>query len=101
DAQLALCTVRHGIEQRVSRWLLLAADRLEDRVVPVTHDQLAMLLGVPRAGITVTLSALQELGAVKKTRGCIEIVDRAALARETCQCYRLVTSEFQKILDAG
>jgi CRP-like cAMP-binding protein len=101
DAQLALCNVRHGIEQRVARWLLLASDRLDEVVVPVTHDQLAMLLGVRRAGITVTLSALQELGAVKKTRGAIEIVDRAALARETCQCYRIVTFEFEKIVDAG
>jgi|tagenome__1003787_1003787.scaffolds.fasta_scaffold20807262_2 CRP-like cAMP-binding protein len=101
NAQLALCNVRHGIEQRLCRWLLLAADRLDDTVIPVTHDQLAILLGVRRAGITGTLSSLQQLGTVKKTRGSIEILDSAALARKACQCYRIVTSEFKGILDAG
>jgi hypothetical protein len=60
-----------------------------------------MLLGVRRAGLTGTLSSLQQLGAIKKTRGSVEIMDGAALAREACQCYRIVTSEFKRISDAG
>jgi CRP-like cAMP-binding protein len=64
NTQTALCNVRHELEQRLCRWLLLAADRLDEKMIPLTHDQLAMILGVRRAGVTTTLSVLEEAGAI-------------------------------------
>ena len=81
NTQTALCNVRHQLEERLCRWLLLAADRLDGNVIPLTHDQLSMILGVRRAGVTTALAKLYEDGAVIKTRGTVEIVDRAVLER--------------------
>ena len=44
NTQTALCNVRHELEERLCRWLLLAADRLDEKIIPLTHDQLAMIL---------------------------------------------------------
>ena len=96
--QTALCNVRHGLEERLCRWLLLAADRLDETSIPLTHDQLAMILGVRRAGVTITLSELEKLGAVTKARGAVEIADRAVLEERTCECYRIIASAYRRLV---
>jgi CRP-like cAMP-binding protein len=101
NTQTALCNVRHELEGRLCRWLLLASDRLDDKVIPLTHDQLSMILGVRRAGVTVTLANLEEAGAVIKTRGAVEIADRAILEKKACECYRIIASEYNRITDSG
>jgi CRP-like cAMP-binding protein len=101
NTQTALCNIRHQLEERLCRWLLLASDRLDEKVVPVTHDQLAMILGVRRAGVTTTLAVLEGLGAVAKTRGAIEIITRDILEAKTCECYRIICSEYGRITNAG
>jgi CRP-like cAMP-binding protein len=101
NTQTALCNIRHQLEERLCRWLLLASDRLDEKVVPVTHDQLAMILGVRRAGVTTTLAELEGLGAVAKTRGAVEIVIRDILEAKTCECYRIISSEYSRITNAG
>jgi hypothetical protein len=53
-----------------------------------------MILGVRRAGVTATLAVLEGLGAVAKTRGAIEIVTRDILEAKTCECYRIIASEY-------
>ena len=79
NAQVALCNGRHDVEQRLCRWLLLAAERLDDAVIPITHDMLSMNLGVRRAGVTSLLGRLQKSGVIAIGRAACEIVDRAAL----------------------
>ena len=101
NTQTALCNVRHELEERLCRWLLLAADRLDEKIIPLTHDQLAMILGVRRAGITMTLSVLEEAGAVIKTRGAVQIADRAILENKTCECYRIIASEYKHMMNSG
>jgi CRP-like cAMP-binding protein len=101
NTQTALCNVRHELEERLCRWLLLAADRLDDKVIPLTHDQLAMILGVRRAGVTTALSVLEEMRAVIKTRGAIQIADRAMLENKTCECYRIIASEYRRMMNFG
>jgi CRP-like cAMP-binding protein len=101
NTQTALCNARHEIEERLCRWLLLASDRLDEHVIPLTHEMLSMILGVRRAGVTETLSHLERVGAVKKARGAIEIVDRAILEQRTCECYRIITSEYRHLINSG
>jgi CRP-like cAMP-binding protein len=101
NTQTALCNIRHQLEERLCRWLLLASDRLDEKVVPVTHDQLAMILGVRRAGVSTTLAELEGLGAVAKTRGAVEVVARDILEAKTCECYRIISSEYGHITNAG
>ena len=99
--QTALCNVRHQVKERLCRWLLLALDRIDDPVIPLSHDQLSMLLGVRRAGITMALTNLEDMGAVIKRRGAIEIVDRAVIENLACECYRIIAEQYQRISARG
>jgi CRP-like cAMP-binding protein len=101
NAQTALCNGRHDVEQRLSRWLLLAADRLDDTVIPITHDMLSMNLGVRRAGVTSLLGQLQKSGAIAIGRATCEIVDRAALEQRACECYRIISAEYRQLYAHG
>jgi CRP-like cAMP-binding protein len=101
NAQTTLCSARHSLEERLSRWLLLAADRLDDRTIPVTHDMLSVILGVRRASITTTLADLERTGGLVRLRGSIDLCDHAALERRTCECYQIVASEYGHLNRSG
>jgi len=101
NAQTTLCSARHSLEERLSRWLLLAADRLDDRVIPVTHDMLSVILGVRRASITTTLAELEQTGGLARQRGSIEVRDHAALERRACECYQIIASEYGHLHRSG
>lgn len=101
NAQTTLCSARHSLEERLSRWLLLAADRLDDRIIPVTHDMLSVILGVRRASITTTLAELEQAGGLVRLRGSIDLCDRAALERRTCECYQIIASEYGYLSRSG
>lgn len=101
NAQAALCNGRHDVEQRLCRWLLLAADRLDEPAIPITHDILAMNLGIRRAGVTRWLGALQKTGAIAIRRGTCEIIDRRALEQRVCECYAIIASEYRRLSVRG
>ena len=101
NAQTTLCSARHSLEERLSRWLLLAADRLDDSVIPVTHEMLSVILGVRRASITITLADLEQAGGLVRQRGSIDLCDHAALERRTCECYHIIASEFRSLNRRG
>jgi CRP-like cAMP-binding protein len=101
NTQTALCNARHNLEERLARWLLLTQDRLDGDTIPLTHDLLAMMLGVRRAGITTALEQLERSGAVLRMRGAVEIADRAQLEQWTCECYRIIATEYQRLTDSG
>src|SRR5689334_2113554 len=73
NTQTTLCSARHSLEERLSRWLLLAADRLDDQVLPVTHDMLSVILGVRRASITTTLAELERTGGLRSEEHTSEL----------------------------
>nr|WP_249811626.1 helix-turn-helix domain-containing protein [Bradyrhizobium sp. 197] len=101
NTQTTLCSARHGLEERLSRWLLLAADRLDDRVIPVTHDVLSVTLGVRRASITTTLAELEQSGGLIRQRGGIDVCNHAALELRTCECYQIIASEYGRLTRSG
>lgn len=89
-AQIALCNARHNIETRLARWLLMALDRMDADNVPVTHDLLAMLLGVRRPGVTEALKLLSADGLITRTRGSVRVPSRDRLKERACVCYRQI-----------
>jgi CRP-like cAMP-binding protein len=92
------CNGLHPIQQRCCRWLLITLDRMESNVVPLTHEFLAVMLGVRRASVTEVLRPLQDKGLLSNSRGLITILDRAGLEKLACECYRKVKNEFDRLL---
>ena len=97
--QIAACNSRHELQQRLARWLLTAHDRVNGDELALTQEALAMMLAVRRAGVTIALRALQEMGAVARRRGCILICDRPALEAAACGCYNRVQA-FEAVVAA-
>jgi CRP-like cAMP-binding protein len=81
-SQTALANGRGKIEERLARWLLMAADRVEGELA-LTHDFLAIMLGVRRSGVTTALQELAKTGLIAHRRGFVTILDREGL-EETC-----------------
>ena len=77
--QTALANGRSKIEERLARWLLLADDRVDGDELPLTHEFLAIMLGVRRSGVTVALQELERRGLIAHRRSVITIIDRGGL----------------------
>jgi CRP-like cAMP-binding protein len=97
-SQTAACNRLHTIEQRCARWLLMAHDRLQSDVLPMTHEFLASMLGVRRAGVTETAGELQGSGLIRYHHGQVTIVDREGLEAAACECYRIDHDRFMRLL---
>ncbi|HVH74746.1 MAG TPA: Crp/Fnr family transcriptional regulator [Stellaceae bacterium] len=88
-SQTAACNRLHSIEQRCARWLLMSSDRVRSDTIPMTHEFLASMLGVRRAGITTTLGELDRSGLINNGRGHVTITDREGLEATACECYEI------------
>jgi len=97
-AQQVACNALHSVEERCSRWLLLTHDRVHSDSFPLTQEFLAQMLGVRRASVTLAAGALQSAGLIRYRRGQMEIVDRQGLENVSCECYRVLRDEFDRLL---
>jgi CRP-like cAMP-binding protein len=86
-AQAVACNRLHTIEQRCARWLLESSSQVLTEVLPLTHEQLALVLGVRRPGLTACLGRFHAMGLIRQHRGGIAVIDRSALAAIACECY--------------
>jgi len=99
-AQTAACAHFHSLEQRCCRWLLMTHDRMPSDTFLLTHEFLAMMLGVRRAGVSLAAGALQRAGMIRYHRGRITILDRKGLEDCACECYAVSKAEFNGLLGA-
>jgi CRP-like cAMP-binding protein len=97
--QSAGCNSHHEISQRLSRWLLLCADRFESATLPLTQEYLGHMLGNRRPTVSVAAETLQREGLIKYSRGKVVILDRAALEDRACECYRVVKDHLDNFLE--
>jgi CRP-like cAMP-binding protein len=97
-AHTALADGRARLDQRLARWLLMAHDRLLDPDLPLTHELLAAMLGVRRAGVTVALNGLERIAAVRMNRGIVTIADRDVLGGVAGHWYGTPEREYQRLL---
>jgi CRP-like cAMP-binding protein len=95
-SQTAACNRRHPIEERCARWLLMTHDRVETDTFPMTHEFLADMLGVRRPGVSTAMGVLSRAGFMDYHRGKVEILDREGLESATCECYGVLTDQFEK-----
>lgn len=97
-SQSSACNRLHPAQERCARWLLMTHDRVEDDTFVLTHLFLSQMLGVRRATVTEVAGALQKRGLIEYSRGKIRVIDRPGLEAASCACYRIVTSEFARLL---
>ncbi|MBA3779959.1 MAG: Crp/Fnr family transcriptional regulator [Chloroflexi bacterium] len=95
-AQSVACNRLHTADVRLARWLLTARDRLESDELPLTHEYLAIMLGVHRPRVTVAAGALQAAGLIQYRRGHIRITNGAALEEAACECYGIIRRAYER-----
>lgn len=81
------CNSLHSAEQRVSRWLLGAHDRIRGDRFELTQQTLSNVLGLRRATVSEACSRLQAAGAIDYSRGVVTIANRSKLEGLACECY--------------
>lgn len=83
------CERFHMIGPRLARWLLMSQDRAQSDSFRVTHEFMALMLGVRRVGVTVAAGALQHEGLIRYHRGEVTVVNRQGLEAQACSCYAI------------
>ncbi len=96
-AQTALSNGQAHIEERLARWLLMARDRLDSDEMWLTHEFLAMMLGVRRPGVTVAMHFLEGKLLIRTGRGVITIVDREGLEETANGSYGVPEAEYARV----
>ncbi|RVB10078.1 Crp/Fnr family transcriptional regulator, partial [Mesorhizobium sp. M7A.F.Ca.CA.004.05.1.1] len=74
----AFANARQTADAKIARMLLMLQDRLP-QPLPITHAQLALMLGTRRPGVTLALQTLEGMGYIRAGRGKISVVDRDGL----------------------
>jgi CRP-like cAMP-binding protein len=95
----AACNAHHNLMERLARWLLMAHDRAESDVLPLTQEFMSMMLAVRRSGVTVAAGSLQATGAIRYRSGRVTVLDRQLLEEASCECYAIVRRQYQALLD--
>jgi CRP-like cAMP-binding protein len=88
--QMAACHALHSAEARCCRSLLMFLDQVHTAEFPLTHDALAMRLGVRRPTVTLLLKSLQQARLISHRRGFVTILNRDGLAAKACECYAIL-----------
>jgi Mn-dependent DtxR family transcriptional regulator len=73
---------------------------LPSKTLIMTQELIANMLGVRREGVTEAAGKLQKLGVIAYSRGKITVLDRPRLEQLSCECYRVVKKETDRLLPA-
>jgi CRP-like cAMP-binding protein len=97
-AHTALANGRAKLEERLARWLLMAHDRMDTDAVPLTHEFLAVMLGVRRAGVTVALHSFEQRGFIAMRRGQLTLINRAGIEQVAGSFYGAPEAELKRLM---
>jgi CRP-like cAMP-binding protein len=99
-AHTALANGQFRIEERLARWLLMVHDRIDGDRLHLTHEFLAIMLGVRRPGVTEALNRLEDRGMIKSRRAQVLIVDRAGLEHLAHGAYGVPEEQYRRLMEA-
>jgi CRP-like cAMP-binding protein len=95
--QSAACNALHPVNDRCARWLLQTHDRMHRGDFHLSHEFLAVMLGVQRSTVTVVAGALQARGLITYSHGHVHVVDREGLEDASCMCYAVIREHFDAL----
>ncbi len=95
--QSAACYKLHTLEQQLARWLLTMHDYVGTDELRLTHELIALTLGVRRAGVTEAAGDLRDAGIINYQRGHIQILDRQGMNARACECYQVIKDEYDRL----
>jgi CRP-like cAMP-binding protein len=96
--QTAIANARARIDHRLARWILMAHDRIGDNVLPLTHEFLALMLGVRRPGVTEALQSLKRQKLTGTGRNKITVLDRKGIERTAGNSYGVPEKEYRRLI---
>ena len=96
--QTAYSNATFNIEGRLARWLLMTQDRDGGDELTLTHDLLAIMLGVRRPGVTTAVHALEGMGSIRAGRGRITVLHREKLLELAGDAYQVAENEYQRLM---
>ena len=88
--QTAACNANHNLAERLARWLLTLHDRAQGDRIHLTHQDVAVMLGVRRATVSEVGAILEGEHLIRRGRGWVEVLDRTALEAASCGCYGMI-----------
>ena len=95
--QSTACNAMHPVQQRCARWLLLTHDRMHEHDFQLSHEFLAVMLGVQRPTVSIVAKGLQQAGLIRYARGRISVTDRKGLEAASCECYATMRARFDRV----
>ncbi|MDI4237576.1 Crp/Fnr family transcriptional regulator [Bradyrhizobium sp. 31Argb] len=97
--QSTACNAIHSIEQRTAKWIISAMERTNGNgAVPLTHEQLATLLGVGRSYASRVIQSFKAEGVLETRRGAILVRNLDVLRLRSCLCNEAVKDHFEEVL---
>ena len=96
-SQGMVCNRIHSVTERCARWLLMTHDRVRMDSFMLTQESLGYMLGVRRTGASEVASALRKRGLIDYSRGSVQVRNRRGLESVSCECYRVVKREFDRL----
>ena len=97
-AHTAIANARARIDQRLARWILMAHDRTRDKTLPLTHEFLALMLGVRRPGVTEALQSLRRQKLIDNGRNEIVVLDRKGIEKVAGNSYGIPEKEYRRLI---
>ncbi|WP_244421607.1 Crp/Fnr family transcriptional regulator [Allomesorhizobium alhagi] len=96
-AQTAVAAAHLTVQARLARWLLMVQDRVGSDQFSLTHELLAMMLGVRRPGVTVAMHMLEGEHLIRSTRANVQIVDRDGLEALASTSYGIPEGLYRRL----
>ncbi len=97
-AQNGACIQHHTIEERMCRWLLETSHRKGADSFGLTQEFLSDMLGVRRQSVNLTARILQAANLIQYHRGELTILDRVGLEEASCECFRVTTLMYDRMM---
>jgi Mn-dependent DtxR family transcriptional regulator len=70
---------------------------MHDQDFHLSHEFLAVMLGVQRPTVSGVAETLQEAGLIRYTHGRVTVTNRKGLEAASCECYAVIRAHFNRL----